>query len=75
MVYNEDKDKDNNEDNVDPNTEYRESKSRYKIDKTLLKFGKEPYIKFGLKFFKDYCFKNVNTYTKDEFEILFVNKL
>lgn len=69
LVYNENKNADN------PKTEYHESESRDFIDKTILEYGKEVHIKYGLDFFKGYCFKEVNTYTKKEFENLFVSKL
>lgn len=71
LVYNEEK----NPDKSNPETEYRESQSRDEIDKILLGYGKETHIKYGLEFLKGYCFKEVNTYTKSEFEELFVSKL
>lgn len=71
LVYNEEK----NPDESNPKTEYRESKSRDEIDKVLLGYGNETHIKYGLEFLKGYCFKEVNTYTKSEFEELFVSNL
>ncbi len=71
LVYNGEK----NPDESNPKTEYRESKSRDEIDKTILGYGKETHIKYGLEFLKGYCFKEVNTYTKSEFEELFVSNL
>lgn len=71
LVYNEAK----NCDAANPKTEYRECESRDEIDKILLGYGKETHIKYGLEFLKGYCFKNVNTYTKNEFEELFVKNL
>ena len=66
LVYNEEKN-DNN-----PKTNYCESQSRDEIDKILLGYGREKHIKYGLEFLKGYCFKEVDTYAKDEFEELFV---
>ena len=37
-------------------------------------FGKDEIICFGLEKFKNYCFKNVHTYSKEEFEEKFVRK-
>lgn len=71
LVYNEEK----NADESNPKTEYRESKSRDEIDRILLGYGKETHIKYGLEFLKGYCFKDVYTYTKHEFEELFVSKM
>lgn len=71
LVYNDVK----NCDDSNPKTEYRECESRDEIDKILLGYGKETHIKYGLEFLKGYCFKNVNTYTKSEFEELFVKNL
>lgn len=68
LVYNESK-------NPDPKKAYSSSESRDLIDKTLLGFGKERFIKFGLEIFKNYCFKNVYTYTEKEFEENFVKTL
>lgn len=36
--------------------------------KTMGKLAKEEYICFGLSIFRNYCFKEVHTYTKTEFE-------
>ena len=37
-------------------------------------FGKDEIICFGLEKFKNYCFKNVHTYSKEEFEEKFIRK-
>lgn len=71
LVYNERK----NPDNTNPKIKYRASKSRDEIDKILLGYGKETHIKYGLEFLKGYCFKEVNTYTQNEFEELYIKKL
>lgn len=36
--------------------------------KTLGKYANEEYVCFGLKIFLNYCFKEVHTYTEEEFE-------
>lgn len=71
LVYNEN----NNSDKPNPKTEYRESKSRDEIDRTFLKYANEKHIKYGLEVLKGYCFKDVSTYSKSEFEELFVSTL
>jgi hypothetical protein len=68
LVYNESK-------NPDSKTSYSSSESRDYIDKTLLGFGNERLIKFGLERFQGYCFKNVYTYTEKEFEENFVTSI
>ena len=65
LVYNGEK---NNTTDEDPKTRVQVSESRDRIAKTFTKWGKTNYIKFGLHIFKNYCFRNVCTYTKDEFE-------
>lgn len=37
------------------------------IAKRASRFGDEVYVKFGVNIFKNYCFKEVYTYTKEEF--------
>lgn len=69
LVYNGEK----NSDNSNPKTKYRESASRDEISKTLLGYANETYIKYGLEFFKGYCFKDVKTYTKSEFKCYLKN--
>lgn len=68
LVYNSDK-------NSDPKTKYLESKNRDDIGKILLGYGRKELIKFGLEMFEGYCFKEVHTYNKEEFEQEFVNKI
>lgn len=70
LVYN--KDKNTEEDNS--KTKYSKSESRDKIDRTLLGYGNDSFIECGVEIFKGYCFKDVHTYTQEEFESLFVNK-
>ena len=68
LVYNETK-------NPDPKKRYNPSTSRDEIDSKLLGFAGERKINFGLDKFQGYCFRNVYTYTEDEFENEFVKKL
>lgn len=49
-----------------------DSESRYAIAKTLTAKGGEEFIGFGLNKFKGYCFKDVHTYSAEEFEEKFV---
>lgn len=70
LVYNEKK----NCGHTNQKSKYCVSESRDMIDKTLLEYGDEKYIKSGLEFLKGYCFKEVDTYTESEFEELFVKK-
>ena len=46
----------------------QESKSRDRIAKMLSEKGDTHFIRFGLEKFQKYCFRNVFTYTKKEFE-------
>lgn len=64
LVYNEEK---NDYLNENPSTVVRESKSRDQISKKLLGLGNEHFIKFDLDMFENYCFRNVYTYTEEEF--------
>lgn len=52
----------------------QKSKSRDILKKSIMKLSGENLILFGLDHFKGYFFKNVFTYTKEEFEKEFVNK-
>lgn len=38
------------------------------IAKVTSKYAKQPYVKFGVNIFKNYCLKDVYTFTKEEFE-------
>ena len=71
LVYNESVNRRNTSDpelKKKQNSEVQPSLSFDNIAKTLGKYAKEEYICFGLKIFKDYCFKEVHTFTEDEFE-------
>lgn len=54
--------------------EKRESQHRDILYKTIRKLAKEEFILFGLDQFKNYLFKNVYTYTVEEFEQNFVDE-
>lgn len=73
LVYNETKNPD--EENINEKTEVQDSQAREEISKSVFKLAKERKIRFGLDKFKGYCFKEVATYTKEEFEQEFVAKL
>lgn len=51
-----------------------DEKSDEKINSALMQFANSESIKFGLRNFVKYCFKNVHTYSKEEFEEKFVKK-
>lgn len=70
LVYNEEK----NPSEVNKTT-VRPSSSRNKIAKILIeRKGKGKYIRFNLERFENLYFKDVYTYTKEEFEKNFVDK-
>ena len=50
------------------------SEHRDKLFSTMRKLGNKTFIKFGLDQFENYFFKNVYTYTVEEFEKEFVSK-
>ncbi|MDD4297949.1 MAG: AAA family ATPase [Ruminiclostridium sp.] len=71
LVYNEDK---NIDADVDTAVTVQSSGARDEIKKSFMELGESNYIKYGLEMFKNYCFNNVYTYTKEEFENTFVKK-
>lgn len=73
LVYNETKNPD--DENINVKTAVQESQAREAISKSVFKFAQESKIRFGLERFKGYCFKEVATYTKEEFEQEFVAKI
>ena len=73
LVYNEVKNSDN--ENINPKTKMQDSPAREEISKSIFKLAKDRKIGFGLDKFKGYCFKEVATYTKEEFEQEFVAKI
>lgn len=73
LVYNGGKNSDN--ENINPKTTMQDSPAREEISKSVFKLAKERKIRFGLDKFKGYCFREVATYTKEEFEQEFVAKI
>lgn len=73
LVYNGVKNSDN--ENINPKTKVQESQAREQISKSIFDRSKGRRIDFGLDKFKGYCFKEVATYTKEEFEQEFVAKI
>lgn len=72
LVYNETKNPYAEEDYK--KTHVSESPARDRIAKTFMGKAHLTYIKYGLEIFKNYCFKDVYTYTEQEFTENFVNK-
>ena len=66
LVYNKDKNKPDKEEGGEK-IYIQPSDSMNQISKTLAGLAKEPHIQFGLEMFKNYCFKDVSTLTKEEF--------
>lgn len=52
----------------------KESKHRTNLYKTIRRLANEEFVLFGLDQFKNYLFKNVYTYTVEEFELYFLKK-
>ena len=73
LVYNETKNPD--DENIDVKTAVQESQAREEISKSVFRLAQERKILFGLERFKGYCFKEVATYSKEEFEQEFVAKI
>lgn len=48
--------------------------SLYTISKKVSSLAKIEFIRFNLEYFKHYCFKNVSTYTVEEFKTEFLEK-
>ena len=55
-------------------TKVSDSESRDAIAKKLSSLGHTEYVKFGLDIFKNYCFREVYSYTIQEFEKNFLAK-
>lgn len=70
LVYNE---KANPETITEREKHVQNSPSFDLIARTVSKFGKVEYIRYGVDIFKNYCYKDVHTYTETEFEE-FLNK-
>ena len=72
LVYNEEKKTPNERKSISEIGNYFINQGDISSKKT--KTEKEEIICFGLEKFKGYCFKNVHTYSKEEFEEKFVKK-
>ena len=72
LVYNEEKNTPNERNSISEIGNYFINQGNISSEKT--KTEREEIICFGLEKFKDYCFKNVHTYSKEEFEERFVKK-
>ena len=70
LVYNEEKNTPNERNSISEIGNYFINQGNISSEKT--KTEKEEIICFGLEKFKGYCFKNVHTYSKEEFEEKFV---
>ena len=73
LVYNEEKNSPNEKNSISEIGNYFINQgSSLSVGENT--FGKDEIICFGLEKFKGYCFKNVHTYSKEEFEEKFVRK-
>ena len=72
LVYNEEKNTPNERNSISEIGNYFINQGDISSEK--IKTEKEEIICFGLEKFKGYCFKNVHTYSKEEFEEKFVKK-
>ena len=72
LVYNEEKNTPNERNSISEIGNYFINQGDISSEKT--KTEREEIICFGLEKFKGYCFKNVHTYSKEEFEEKFVKK-
>ena len=73
LVYNEEKNSPNEKNSISEIGNYfvNQGSNLSIVEST---FEKDEIICFGLEKFKGYCFKNVHTYSKEEFEEKFVKK-
>ena len=73
LVYNEEKNSPNEKNSISEIGNYFVNQGS---DLSIVEnaFEKDEIICFGLEKFKNYCFKNVHTYSKEEFEEKFVRK-
>ena len=72
LVYNEEKNTPNERNSISEIGNYFINQGNISSEKT--KTEREEIICFGLEKFKGYCFNNVHTYSKEEFEEKFVKK-
>ena len=67
LVYNKEKNKPDKVEGEEKSY-IQPSDSMNQISQTLAGLAKEPHIQFGLEMFKNYCFKEVSTLTKEVFD-------
>ena len=72
LVYNEENNTPNERNSISEIGNYFINQGNISSEKT--KTEREEIICFGLEKFKGYCFKNIHTYSKEEFEEKFVKK-
>ena len=72
LVYNEEKNTPTERNSISEIGNYFINQGNISSEKT--KTEREEIICFGLEKFKGYCFKNIHTYSKEEFEEKFVKK-
>lgn len=72
LVYNEEKNTPNERNSISEIGNYFINQGNISSEKT--KTEREEIICFGLEKFKGYCFKNIHTYSKEEFKEKFVKK-
>lgn len=68
LVYNREKNLNNSDEDFQKKESLQYHKSLTKINNIMGKYAKQEIICFGLKYFKNYCFNDVHTYSKEEFE-------
>ena len=75
LVYNEEVNKNNKECKEFPGKKIQESKSFKKISDSFSKLGNKEILKFKLGDFQNYLLKDLHTYTENEFQEKFLNKI
>lgn len=75
LVYNYENNKNNRDYNGDLKNTIQESEGFKIISDKISKYAKEPIIRFKINDFKNYLVKNIYTYTVEEFEEYFINKI
>lgn len=68
LVYNKEKNYTNPDKESEKKTTVQESASFDDLAKMVIGYADDEYIHFGLRMFKNYCFKEVHTYTEEEFK-------
>ena len=68
LVYNREKNLNNSDEDFKKKEELQHPESLAAIESHFGKYAKQEIICFGLSGFKNYCFNDVHTYSKEEFE-------